>query len=165
MPTRSWIPAPLLPLLTLALITAAAVPVAAQYAAPDWTLPTPGGDTVSLHDKLAEGPVVVSFWATWCIPCLKEMPHLNEMAGDLAGQATFLAVSVDNSKSMAKVGPLVRARGWDDLVVLQDAAGTVQQTLQVLSPPYTVVYDAAGNEVYRHEGYKAGDGVELEQAL
>jgi thiol-disulfide isomerase/thioredoxin len=165
MPTRPRTLPLLLPLLSLAMIAATAVPATAQYAAPDWTLPTPAGDTVSLHDKLADGPVVVSFWATWCIPCLKEMPHLNEMAGDLAGQATFIAVSVDNSKSMAKVGPLVRARGWDDLVVVQDAAGTVQQTLQVLSPPYTVVYDAAGNEVYRHEGYKAGDEVELKHAV
>jgi thiol-disulfide isomerase/thioredoxin len=138
---------------------------AADYAAPDWTLPTPDGEEVSLHDALERGPVVVAFWATWCIPCLKELPHLNDLAAEYADEATVLAVSVDNSKSMAKVGPLVRSRGWDDLVVALDAAGEVQQTLQVLAPPFTVVYDAAGREVYRHEGYRPGDEEKLRAAL
>ncbi len=151
-------------LLTL-LVTLVSLPAAAQYAAPNWTLPTPDGGTVTLHDKLAEGPVVVSFWATWCIPCLKEMPHLEELAGKYAGKVSFIAISVDDSKSMAKVGPLVRAKGWQNLIIAQDGAGTVQQTLQVLSPPYVVLYDGNGSEVFRHEGYKAGDELELEHQI
>jgi len=138
---------------------------ASDFAAPNWTLPTPTGESVTLHDALADGPVVVSFWATWCIPCLKEMPHLDKLAAKYQDQVTFIAVSVDNSKSMAKVGPLVRAKGWDNLVIAQDAAGNVQQTLQVLSPPYVVVYDGRGVEVFRHEGYKQGDEVELDHKL
>jgi hypothetical protein len=93
------------------------------------------------------------------------MPHLNELAGKYDGRVAFIAVSVDDSKSMAKVGPLVRAKGWDNLIVAQDAGGTVQQTLQVLAPPYTILYDGLGSEVYRHEGYRAGDEVELEHAI
>lgn len=152
--------------LMLALSAVFALPAAAgDYAAPDWTLPTPDGNSVNLHEALADGPVVVSFWATWCIPCLKEMPHLNEMAGEFGDQVTFIAVSVDNSKSMAKVGPLVRAKGWSNLTVAQDAGGTVQQILQVLSPPYVVVYDAAGREAYRHEGYRKGDEEHLHHVI
>ncbi|MEZ4389409.1 MAG: DUF6029 family protein [Candidatus Krumholzibacteriia bacterium] len=149
----------------LALLLAGAVASAAEFAAPDWTLPTPDGNSVNLHETLQKGPVVVSFWATWCIPCLKEMPHLNELAGEFAEQVSFIAVSVDNSKSMAKVGPLVRAKGWDNLTVVQDAGGQVQQILQVLSPPYVVVYDAAGREVFRHEGYRQGDEEELRHVI
>jgi cytochrome c biogenesis protein CcmG, thiol:disulfide interchange protein DsbE len=147
------------------LVTLISLPAAGQYAAPNWTLPTPDGGTVTLHDKLAEGPVVVSFWATWCIPCLKEMPHLEELAGKYAGKVSFIAISVDDSKSMAKVGPLVRAKGWQNLIIAQDGAGTVQQTLQVLSPPYVVLYDGYGSEVFRHEGYKSGDELELEHQI
>ncbi len=142
-----------------------AQPATAQYATPDWTLPTPDGDQVSLHEALAKGPVVLSFWATWCIPCLKEMPHLNEMAAKYDGEVTFIAVSIDDSKSMSKVGPLVRTKGWDNLVIAQDAGGTVQQMMQVLSPPYTVVFDANGSVAYRHEGYRQGDEVELDHAV
>ena len=159
-------PRPRILLLTAAFALACSVPPAtAQFAAPDWTLPTADGGEVNLHEALARGPVVVSFWATWCIPCLKEMPHLNELAGRYDGRVTFIAVSVDDSKSMAKVAPLARAKGWDNLVIAQDAGGTVQQTLQVLAPPYTLVYDASGSVAYRHEGYRAGDEVELEYAI
>jgi len=136
-----------------------------DFAAANWTLPTPDGEQITLYDALAEGPVVMSFWATWCIPCLKEMPKLNEMAAEFEGQVSFIAVSVDNSKSMAKVGPLVRSRGWTNLTIALDAAGAVQQALQVLSPPYVVVLDGAGREVYRHEGYKMGDELELREVL
>lgn len=161
---RPWNPAALS--IAILLVTAVASPLSARgFAASNWTLPTPDGNEVTLHDALADGPVVVSFWATWCIPCLKEMPALNELAAEFAGRATFIAISVDNSKSMAKVGPLVRAKGWDNVVVALDAAGTVQQMLQVLSPPYVVVYDTHGVEVYRHEGYKKGDELELKEAL
>ena len=69
-----------------------------------------------------------------------------------------------DTKSMAKVGPLVRAKGWDDLIIAQDAGGTVQQTLQVLAPPYTILYDGGGSEAYRHEGYRARLQREMEQA-
>ena len=149
----------------LCLAALASTPASAQYATPDCPLPTPDGDTVSLHDALADGPVVFSFWATWCIPCLKELPHLNEMAGEFGDEVSFIAVSVDNSKSMAKVGPLVRAKNWLNLTIAQDAGGEVQQILQVLSPPYTVVYDAAGREVFRHEGYRQGDEDELRHVI
>jgi len=149
-----------LTLAALAVVTVLNAPrpaAASEFAAPDWTLPTPDGGQVSLHEKLATGPVVVSFWGTWCIPCLKEMPHLNELAGEFAGRVSFIAVSVDNTKSAAKVGPLVRAKGWTNLTIGQDVGGTVQQMLQVVSPPYVVVYDAAGRVVYQHAGDTAGD--------
>lgn len=138
---------------------------AAGFPAPDWTLPTHDGGEVSLHARLAEGPVVVSFWATWCLPCLKEMPRLNELATEFAGQATFIAVNVDNSRSVAKVAPLVRSRNWSALVIALDTAGSLQQTLQVASPPYLILYDAQGREAYRHEGYKQGDEETLRQKL
>ena len=152
----------LAPLLVSLLLTTAA---AADFAAPDWTLATPDGSEIGLHQTLADGPVVVSFWATWCMPCLKEMPKLNELAVEYAGQVRFIAISVDNSRSVSKVGPLVRSKGWDSLTIGLDTGGTVQQIYQVYSPPYTVLYDAAGSAVYRHEGYKDGDEKELKHAI
>ena len=156
-----------MPAAVLATLVAAAsgALAASPYAAPDWSLPTHDGGEVSLHGALAQGPVVVSFWATWCIPCLKEMPHLNTFAEDFAGEVTFIAVNVDNSRSVAKVAPLVRARSWSSLTIALDTAGILQQTLQVLSPPYLIVYDRAGREVYRHEGYKQGDELVLRQKI
>ena len=138
---------------------------AADYAAPNWTLPTHDGGRVTLHERIADGPVVVSFWATWCLPCLKEMPHLNALAAEFSDRAGFIAVNVDQSRSLAKVAPLVRARGWTDLTIALDTAGSVQQMLQVANPPYLLLYDGRGREVYRHEGYKEGDEVVLRRKL
>lgn len=152
--------------LCLLTVTMPAAPAAgADFVAADWTLPTPAGGEVSLHEALARGPVAVSFWATWCIPCLKEMPKLNELAAEFAGQATFIAVNVDNSRSVAKVAPLVRSRNWNELVIGLDTAGTLQQALQVVSPPYLILYDQRGREIYRHEGYREGDELILKERL
>ena len=132
----------------------------------DWTLGTADGGSVSFQETLATGPVVVSFWATWCKPCLKELPHLNEFAGEYAGQVTFLAVNTDNSKSVAKVAPLLSARGFDNLVVPLDTGGTLQAQMQIGGIiPFLALYDAQGREVYRHVGYKPGDEAELKHAI
>ena len=139
--------------------------VAAESKA-DWTLGTADGGSVSFQEALADGPVVVSFWATWCKPCLKEMPHLNEFAGQYADQVTFLAVNTDNSKSVAKVAPFLAAKKFDNLTVPLDTGGIVQSQLQIGGTiPFLVLYNAQGLEVYRHVGYKPGDEVELKHEI
>lgn len=150
-----------LPLFAIAILLSA--PTA--FGAPAWTLENPAGRRVAFADELARGPVVVSFWATWCKPCLKELPHLEELAERYDGRVTFLAVCTDDSRSVAKVEPLVRARGWSHLKVLLDTAAAVQQALQVDAMPYLIVYDREGREAYRHAGYVEGGEVELEQAI
>ncbi|MDY0111176.1 MAG: DUF6029 family protein [Candidatus Krumholzibacteria bacterium] len=169
MPRRSrFIAAPSLAVLAVLFLVLAESPrpaAAGGFPAPDWTLPTHDGGEIGAHAALARGPVVVSFWATWCVPCLKEMPRLNELAAEFAGEVAFIAVNVDQARSVAKVAPLVRSRGWTDLIIALDTAGTVQQTLQVLSPPYLIFYDAQGREAYRHEGYKEGDELVLKQKI
>jgi len=137
----------------------------AGLAAPDWTLENPAGARVSFADELAKGPVVVSFWATWCKPCLKELPHLEAMAAHYAGRVSFLAVSTDDSRSVAKVEPLVRARGWTNLKVLLDPAAAVQQQLQVDSMPFLLLYDRNGSLAYRHTGYAEGDEERLREQI
>ena len=132
----------------------------------NWSLETSDGGTIDFHEQLARGPVVVSFWATWCKPCLKEMPALNEMAGRYRNQVTFLAVNTDNSKSVAKVEPLLKAKNFADLIVPLDTGGEVQQLLQVGGLiPFLLLFDTNGHEVYRHVGYKKGDEHELQQAI
>ena len=64
--------------------------------APDFDLPDAAGKRWSLH-ALRERPVLVSFWATWCPPCVEEMPSLETLARRLGDRATVLAVSVDDS--------------------------------------------------------------------
>ncbi len=132
----------------------------------DWTLETVGGANVTFFDQLEKGPVVVSFWATWCKPCLKEMPHLNRMAGQLAGQVSFLAANTDNSKSVAKVTPFIQSKNFTNLIVPLDTGAELQELLQTGGTvPFLILFDTNGHEVYRHIGYKEGDEVELEHEI
>lgn len=149
----------------LAVTLGSAQGVSAQETA-DWTLGTVDGGSVNFHETLKKGPVVISFWATWCKPCQKEMPHLNAFAAEYADQMTFLAVNTDNSKSVAKVAPLVNSKGWDNLIYPLDTGGLLQSQMQIGGTiPFLAMYDQQGREVYRHVGYKPGDEVELKHAI
>ncbi len=154
--------------LALVLVCApAATPArAAAIVAADWTLETADGSSVNFHQELAKGPVVLSFWATWCRPCLKELPQLDAMAGRLGDRVSFLAVNTDNTRAVAKVAPYLQAANLANLRVPMDTGAEVQQLLQVGGVlPFVALYDTRGREVYRHIGYKEGDELELERAI
>ncbi len=127
----------------------------------DWSLPTADGGRVSYAASLQQGPVLISFWATWCRPCRKELPHLEALAEQYEGRLTVMAVNTDGPKAVAKVLPIVQAEGLDHVVVAMDTAADLQERLHVGSIPFLVLFDRQGNEVYRHIGYKEGDELEL----
>lgn len=134
--------------------------------APDWTLEATTGEKVSFHEQLAQGPVVLSFWATWCKPCLKELTHLDRLAEQYAGRISILAVSIDAPKSVAKVAPFIQSKGYENLTVLLDPGAELQNLLQVGSiVPFQIMFDGQGREIYRHLGYKDGDEIELEHQI
>ncbi len=159
----------LLPLGVCLLLAATLLPgnaVWAETTVADWTLDTVDGGTVNFHETLAKGPVVLSFWATWCKPCLKEMNQLNRMAGEYEGKVSFLAVNTDNSKSVAKVAPFLSSKNYDNLIVPMDTGAELAYMLQVGGiVPFTIMFDAEGREVYRHVGYKEGDEEELQHEI
>ncbi|MBK9303363.1 MAG: TlpA family protein disulfide reductase [bacterium] len=103
-------PAILLPAVLLSALLIGAGAHAHALAVPDWTLADVQGRPVTLHDELERGPVVLSFWALWCGPCLKEQAHLAKLATELRGRVTVLAVNVDTPRSVHKVAPWVTAR-------------------------------------------------------
>jgi cytochrome c biogenesis protein CcmG/thiol:disulfide interchange protein DsbE len=146
----------------LLLLLSCALPA---LAAPDWTLEDPAGRRVAFGDALARGPVVVSFWATWCKPCLKELPQLDLLAGRYGDRVSFLAVATDDPRSVAKVEPTVRSHGWTHLTILMDTAGEVQRQLHVDAMPFLILYDREGREAYRQTGYVMGSEAVLERAI
>ena len=128
---------------------------------PDWTLRDENGRSVRFSEALKSGPVLVSFWALWCAPCLKELPHIDALAAEFADEITVLAVNADTQRSVARVRPYLRSKGYEVTVPL-DTAGEVARKLQIGNAiPFTVLYDADGKEFYRHTGYKEGDEREL----
>lgn len=103
-------------------------------------------------------PVIISFWATWCKPCIAELTNIHELFPDLQAEtgATLIAISIDDARNAAKVGPLTKGRGWTYPVYL-DQNQDLKRALNVNNIPHTFLLDGAGNIVWQHNAYNEGD--------
>lgn len=106
----------------------------------------------SLNSAALQGePVLLNLWATWCAPCVKEMPLLDELAADYDGNLRVLTVSQDMDGA-AKVKPFFERGGFSMLQPWLDPENTLGFALGGGALPVTVLYDAQGTEVWRYAG-------------
>ncbi|MBR9860876.1 TlpA family protein disulfide reductase [bacterium] len=134
---------------------------------PSLVLKNIDGEDVDIASFGTNGKItIISFWATWCKPCIKELKNMNDLLGDWIDEydVELVAVSVDDSRNMSKVRPFVSGMGWD-FEVLLDPNGDLQRALNVANPPVTFLIDQNGNIVYVHTGYVEGDEYELEDHI
>jgi peroxiredoxin len=116
------------------------------------------GNTVNIQDFGNNGKItIISFWATWCGPCIKELDNMNELYEDWVEDygLELIAVSVDDARNIPKVKPMVNGRGWPYNVLL-DENRDLSRALNVSNPPMTFLIDKEGNIVYKHTGYTEG---------
>lgn len=115
------------------------------------------GQSVALNALLKDGPVLIDFWALWCAPCLKAMPHLDQLQSDFTDSGfRVLAVNLDSERSASKVKSYVRSRGLGMEVALDPSQETYRR-LNGVAMPYSVLVDRSGKILYRHTGYAPGD--------
>lgn len=139
----------------------------AQKKLPNVQLKTIEGKPFETAQLAQEGKyTVVSFWATWCSPCKKELDAISEVYEDWQKQygAELVAVSIDDARTAAKIPAMLAEKGWPYRVLL-DSNRALQQAANVASVPHTIVVDGKGNVVYEHIGYQPGDEEELEKTL
>lgn len=125
------------------------------------------GNVVNFSSVAEEGKIlVVSFWATWCTPCIKELEAVNEHYEEWQKEYNMklVAVSIDDSRNSKKVKPKVLGFGWEYQVLL-DENMDLARVMNVNNPPMTFIYDKEGNQVYSHQGYTPGAEEELEAKL
>ena len=123
------------------------------------------GESLSMEKLLDRGPVVLAFWATWCHPCLAELPELEAIHRRLGERGlTVVGVSVDGPRNFAKVRPFAAKLGLTFPIVV-DEDGRLQRLFQVGAVPTTVVIDSAGVIVRVQEGYRPGDSATLEAEI
>ncbi len=121
--------------------------------APDFTLRTLNGPNLRLQEQRGH-VVLVNFWATWCGPCRKEMPHLNRIADKYrASGLVLLGVNVDDDVQNASD---VAGKLGVKFPVLLDTDKKVSRLYDLNSMPSTLVIDRAGRVRYLHRGYQDG---------
>ena len=121
--------------------------------APDVEFKDPDGGDISLADFKGT-PVLVNLWATWCAPCVKELPTLDKLAQshDVDGELGVIAVSQDSGARRA-VAAFLKKLKINDLGAYQDPGMHLSGKLgpdAVL--PTSILYDAQGREVWRYVG-------------
>lgn len=138
------------------------------YAAlPEVNLRDIDGKTVNVATLSQSGkPVIISFFATWCKPCMRELKAIHELYADWQEETgvEMYIVSTDQAQDSHKVAPLVNGNGWEYHVLL-DPNGTLKRAMNVQNIPHLFVIDSKGKTVYNHVGYTTGDEEEIRTYL
>ena len=153
-------------ILMMAMMVVAAVALHAQV--PNVQLKDINGKTVQTASLANNGgkPVIISFWATWCKPCLRELKAIHEVYADWQDETgvKMYIVSIDQAQDANKVKPLVDGFGWEYEVLL-DPNGDFKRAMNVQNVPHVFVINGKGKIVYNHAGYVDGGEEDIRAAL
>lgn len=138
---------------------------ASRAPAPPASIESLDGGRVELGD-LHGKVVIISFWATWCRPCLQELPHMQRFLETYGAQGLeVLAISTDQPDSLSQVRSIARRNNWT-MQILLDPEGSVTQLLNPRgNNPFTIIIDRNGRIVETHEGFSTGDEVHYEEVI
>jgi len=116
------------------------------------------GNLVNTSELGFDGPVVFSFWATWCSPCKRELNTIKDLYVDWQEETgvTLVAVSIDDEKTKNQVPLYVNGKAWDFKVLL-DPNGDFKRAMGVNNVPHTFLVNENGEIVYSHNNYAPGD--------
>lgn len=116
------------------------------------------GNEVNTAELGLKGPIVISFWATWCSPCKRELNTIHDLYADWQKETnvTLIAVSIDDEKTKNSVPVYVNGKSWEYLV-LMDPNGDFKRAMGVNNVPHTFLINTDGTIVYSHNNYAPGD--------
>lgn len=123
------------------------------------------GNQITLSKLLEKGPVMISFWATWCSPCKEEMKKMQPLYEKYKDQGfTYLAISQDNQKSISKVKSFINANKYT-FPVLLDLDKKIFEDYSGVGIPYSLIIDKNKKIIAKHLGYITGDDVKIEKEI
>ncbi len=128
------------------------------------TLKTLDGKTVTSSVIQNDGkPLIISFWATWCGPCRNELNTIREVYDEWVEETgvKLIAISIDNTRTSAKVKPLVESSEWPYEVYLDQNMDFAHALNIGQDPPHTFVVNGDGEIVWQHKGFQPGAEEEL----
>ena len=132
---------------------------------PNFKLESIDGGVVELYTELGEGPILLSFWATWCKPCIEELAEYKKIYSEFKDKGfKMFAISTDDVRTVAKVKPYARSKNFN-FPVLLDTNSDAARLYYARAVPYSVILDKNGFIVYSHLGYMRGDEVNVRNIL
>ena len=143
-------------ILLLAIVFSVSTIYAQNSDIPNITLKDLNGKDYKISEKNSDNLIVITFWATWCGPCLKEMAALSDVYDDWKEETgvEIIAVSVDDSRTVKRVRPLINGKSWD-FTFLLDENQDLKRKMNVANPPHLFLINK-GKIVYQHSGYTPG---------
>jgi len=130
----------------------------------DFTLPSLSGENISLSDYLGKKVVLVSFFATWCAPCIKEMAKLNTMQEELGSRGLqVISISVDEARDKAKVKQLIKRMRYTPPVLLDSDSKVVNSYNPRKDMPWTMIIGIDKQIQHKKKGFTEGDEVKIRE--
>ncbi len=154
---------PYFPFLLAVVLLVLPLSVSAQQVAPDFTLPTlPDNGEINL--SAFKGRVVyLDFWATWCPPCRKSFPWMDEMQAQYGDDGlTIVAISTDRNRKLVEKFIQQMKPGF---IIAHDPKGRVAKSYKVSAMPTSYLIDREGNIVSTHLGFRKSDEAKLERRI
>jgi peroxiredoxin len=132
----------------------------------DFVLKDVDGRSHALTDYLGKNVILMSFWATWCEPCKKEMDQLQTLyETHSADGLMILSISMDEPETQGDVRPFVKQRGFTYPVLLDTESQVTNQFNPRRAAPYSLIIDRFEKTSWTHEGYVPGDEKKVEAAV
>ena len=130
---------------------------------PSVTVKTLDGKSFNTADINNDGhPIILSFWATWCKPCVKELTTIADVYEDWVDETgvKLVALSIDNTRSSSNVKPLINGTRWTYQVLL-DVNQEFKRAMNVNMVPHTFLLNGKGEVVWQHTSFSEVSELEL----
>ena len=119
------------------------------------------GNPVTVAEAARKRGVVINFWATWCAPCIKEMPELDALKKTLAADGIDVIALSQDRGGLAKVAPFFKKQGYANLDIHLDPKSAFGRAYKIRGLPTTIIFDRDGRELGRLEGIAEWNATEV----
>ena len=149
----------------LGLLLVVALSYGQEHKLPQVKLKDLSNQTQSLDAMVAGKVTLINFWATYCVPCRKEMKLLDKMNQAFSEQgAQVIGISIDDSRTVGRVKSLIKSQKLNYTMLL-DTEQKLYKNFNTSAMPFSILVDPDGNIIWEHTGYVPGDESQMETEI